>query len=305
MNSTTSLQDVRRCNVCRVDISDRRRDATICGGKACRNVMGAAAYHLRRTAKPCAICGKVALRKRQERTCVGCRGEAHRRGFSEVRQTVTCRKCGASLYVVTKKLTKTNQSHAVGFCEQCRQNLHKRRSEVKRGSLNPNWKGGVRKTRKTPEQLRLERSERMKRNNPMKSPETAKKVGNTIRSLIAAGELTHRKGPGHHLWKGNREPSFVIRARLSPWVRAVMARDSFRCVDCPKRRNLEVHHTKAFDAIVEECRTELGLGRLVDMDVNSVEFGRLSDLVVAKHDLSIGITYCKPCHAKHDSRRRI
>lgn len=83
-----------------------------------------------------------------------------------------------------------------------------------------------------------------------------------------------------------------------------MARDGFRCTVCQAHRNLEVHHVTPFRTVVEMCVTELGLPPLRDLGVNTDAFQKLSDLVVARHTLSDGITYCKAHHAANDSRRR-
>lgn len=299
MNPTNSSSP-RLCSVCHADISDRRSDATICGSKPCRNARGAAGYHQRLTEKPCNVCGTAAPRKRNEHTCPGCIGEAHRRALTTVEQTVTCRRCSTPMHTITKKNTHTATTLSTGLCDPCREVSKERQSEVKRGSSNPNWKGGVEPVRKGMAGVVA----RMRVSNPMHSPSVAARVRATKRHLIATGRLTYRRGARHHLWKGNREPSFVLRSRLLGWVKAVMARDGFRCTVCQAHRDLEVHHVTPFRTVVETCVAELGLPPLRDVGVNTDAFQKLSDLVVARHTLSDGITYCKAHHAANDSRRR-
>ena len=107
---------------------------------------------------------------------------------------------------------------------------------------------------------------------------------------------TARKGESHWSWKGGISP---IRNKLETtfaykeWRRKVFERDNYTCQDCGHRGGyLEAHHKKPFLTILHEidCKME-------DKYQYALSYQTL-------WDISNGITYCVPCHAKHDKQRR-
>lgn len=297
----TSSSTPRSCEHCGTGIDHLRSDATICGSKPCRNSKQQHSYHSRLKKKTCARCGAECLLKRQENRCEPCSHLPRVLKFQEIEQSILCRKCGSLIETVRRKKTKTSDGLRTGLCDSCRSIGLKTRSEIKKGDRNPNWKGGyVYQPRGKGKIIK-----RMIESNPMMDPTVAAKVRTTKRNRIESGELTYKSGMSHHLWKGNRKPSFVLRSRLLNWTKTVMTRDGFRCTDCGAKGSLEVHHVRPFKDIVDGVIKSTKSAKLGDMDVNSEEFARFADLVVSEHRLSDGVTYCKPCHARNDSRRRI
>jgi 5-methylcytosine-specific restriction endonuclease McrA len=77
------------------------------------------------------------------------------------------------------------------------------------------------------------------------------------------------------------------------WRTGIFERDNYRCRDCRnKRRNLEVHHIKAFKAIK------------VQYNIQTVEDAIRCDEL---WDINNGITLCRSCHLQtknHGARKR-
>lgn len=297
---------LRSCLFCGLDISQKHSCAKICGSPECRNESHRANYQCRTKEKPCRVCGAIALRRGQERTCSGCRGKGKSYKFRTV--DVVCRGCGVSVAHETRAITRGSSGTKLSsvLCAECKTLTRARRAKSKIGALNPNWKGGARpRPRMSREELSKFLSDRMKENNPMFRPEVRERVSRTYRERVRSGHIRILKGRDSPRWKGNRSPSWVLRCRTKEWCRGVMVRDSFACTQCGIGGNLEVHHIKPFRTIVRECMNILGLDGLGRLDVSSQTFHALGVLVEFSHDLSMGVTLCKTCHSKEDSLRRV
>lgn len=291
----------RECRFCKADISDMRADAKVCWEAQCRASFSRELYAARRTLKECASCGIRFEGTRQRTHCKACVSAIRKSMFSNIAQEIRCKYCKMLLRT---KIVKSNRGLSVRYTAVCKPCLKTRKRSEKLGPKNPNWKGGLVKPKLTkPEVSELHRR-RMVANNPMKSKATVDKVISTRRAHKEDGSLTYKRGTDHHLWKGNREPSFVIRTRILSWNRAVLARDGFKCTKCKKNRHLEVHHLRPFRDIVALCMRSLNIKSLKGINVSDRRFSELCDLVLKEHQLEDGITYCTWCHEHADPLRR-
>lgn len=293
------------CPYCKEPMpSGRRADMLYCGKAECRNAKSRDLYLARSSKKACRLCFRPFQGRDKQIDCPECAKKRYERvKFRTYVQESRCRHCGLLLRADMKYITAAPQPiRRVEVCGPC----HSKSSAASKfGPKNPNWKGGKKKARMTKDEVSRSFSRRMKRSNPMKNAETKRKMSETLKKRHKLGWIRFPTGPAHWLWKGNREPSFVIRARIKPWVKDVLKRDQFRCILCGKKRGLEVHHLRSFKDIVEEERIRLGLGRLSTLDVSSEDFQRLCQAVFEAHRLSDGETLCDECHSKKDKARRI
>jgi len=75
---------------------------------------------------------------------------------------------------------------------------------------------------------KIKHSKRMQKNNPMKNPKVAKKVGEILKKNHADGKYNLPKGPDHWLWKGKRGFFAFVRSRLyRSWTLEIFKRDNF------------------------------------------------------------------------------
>lgn len=286
----------KTCKWCGDVITGMRSDTITCKKKECKQKQAGWTYSLRLKEKCCKYCEKSFKGKDKQIVCVDCKEKINPQ-WKTVQQSVICRVCSVVLATKEKKITKTSNVVRGNLCLDCLEKSRQKSSEMKKGVLNPMWKGGIKKVRMTREKLRLFLSERMKLNNPMKNKETAIKVSNKLRGV------SRPKGPYAKHWRGNRPNSFVLRSRLKQWVQDVLSRDGYKCTLCGSHSCLEVHHKVPFrDIVVNSLRT-LGLGRLTDVDNSSKSFEDLSTLVLQAHTLDVGLTLCRTCHALVDKKR--
>lgn len=275
----------------------RRSDAVHCGATECANTRARENYSARLVEKPCARCGELFTGTDKSVHC-GC---AYNKQYTRFNQEHRCRVCDE--LIETKSVNRTNTPSPImrlKICDACRVETPRRMAESKLGERNPNWKGGQ-KPRMTKQEFSEHQSQRMTTRNPMFDNETRQKVS---RSLQSRDYSSWPRGKQHWLWKGNRLVLSVLRTSLGSWRREVMVRDCWMCSHCGSKTRLEVHHLIPFATIVNSCLITLGLGDLSKMDVNSEEFTRLQEAVLAAHVLEIGLTLCAPCHAAADAMRR-
>lgn len=292
------------CPYCAGSMAGRRADAKHCGSPDCRNAHQRATYAIRLTDRVCVRCGKQFRGTDNSQNC-GC---DFSKNWDVVLQERRCRNCDALMEPVEVRHTNAATIRRVDLCEACKSLSSEKRAVSKRGPLNPNWKGGCADTRTTEEKqqavatARQRTADRMRQNNPMKNPAIRAQVSQTR----LASEKKYTTGPDHHLWRGNREPAFVLRTAIQPWVRQVMRRDKFRCVRCGAKRPLEVHHAgRTFADIIKEALEIVGCVALEQLDVSGEMFARIREYVVSAHTLELGITYCRSCHALVDPQRRV
>lgn len=150
-------------------------------------------------------------------------------------------------------------------------------------------------------------SERMKKNNPMKNPETVRKNAETRKRNLLLGKTKIKTGKDRYNYNGGRPLHDTARRKLyKPWVFKVLERDSFKCAKCGSTRNLQVHHIKPFNEIVKMvlARHNIEYRRnIYEKDIGN--FDQIVQEIVNEHKLEHGITLCKFCHEEVDYRYRI
>lgn len=148
-------------------------------------------------------------------------------------------------------------------------------------------------------------SVRMKANNPMRKKAVAKKMAASLNKAIKTGKVKYKRGPLHHLWKGNRGFNLDCRNRLySEWILPILKRDGFACTLCGKSRDLQVHHIRPLREIISLVLCQNSIYNIGMFDSKSPIYGSLIQTVVNEHKLSDGITVCGSCHSKIDKKYR-
>lgn len=146
---------------------------------------------------------------------------------------------------------------------------------------------------------RLEMSQRMKFNNPMHNQECVEKMKRTFNSRIKAGKIQYKKGPEHHLWKGNRGFNNSLRVFLYPiWTKKVLERDNFQCTQCGKKQNLQVHHLKPLRYFIKLIKDKYNIRSFAQ--INDKDWLQYFEEIAKLHKLEHGITVCKECHSLVD-----
>lgn len=109
-------------------------------------------------------------------------------------------------------------------------------------------------------------------------------------NMSVAAKKLGRTGEKSTNWNGGVTPLRQIVARkLWPvWVIPILARDNYTCQECQSGESLNVHHKKRYAEIRDEVIAEYG----------NLDNQRLSDLIVSRHTLDMGVTLCYDCHRK-------
>lgn len=266
-------KEPRFCEVCGTPIDDLPGQRRICKNPECEAEQRRRKYANSLKEKVCAICGNTFMATGKQTLCESCREQSKKERLDKIttftetiEQQIVCKYCGKLLRTETKKKTaKTKEILAKGVCEDCKR-INREKSSKRMKEDNPMKnpevaeKMGDTKRRQyeelcalegripgkrrdykgeTPEMLR----ERMRLNNPMFNPETRKKVSETFKRKIEAGEIKYVKGPEHHLWKGNRNFNKAVRVELRSWVKKEFEKASYTCQKCGKTHTeLHVHH---------------------------------------------------------------
>jgi hypothetical protein len=163
---------------------------------------------------------------------------------------------------------------------------------------NPACGGGPKRVKppKPPREVVLQKiSDRMKSNNPMHNPEIAARAHATMKSR----KHRYKRGPEHHLWRGNRDFNNTCRCQLYPiWTKPILERDGYRCVRCGTHEHLQVHHEHPLRAIIRRVREQHGIRSFTD--IPSSEWQPYIDEVIALHKTEDGVTVCRDCHDEID-----
>lgn len=148
---------------------------------------------------------------------------------------------------------------------------------------------------------RLRLSEKMRKNNPAKQQKVRDKITKTIRRKIQAGELIYKSGNEHWLWKGNRSFSTHCRLKLKEWKINVLIRDNRRCTMCGYAgKYLQVHHIKPLREFINEMKIRHNIQDLSNESINNWDL--YANEIISQHSIEDGITLCRKCHSKIDSK---
>jgi len=141
--------------------------------------------------------------------------------------------------------------------------------------------------------------------NPMKNPETCRRVQQTLKEGYESGRLNRTRGSDHWLWKGTSTFNKTVRSRLYPiFVQPVMERDNFTCQVCSKHGGmLHVHHLVPLRDIIDEVLAAGGVEDVSEL-IGTGYYDKLVEIVVHHHRVENGQTVCPKCHGKIDDRYR-
>lgn len=146
---------------------------------------------------------------------------------------------------------------------------------------------------------RVKLSESMSANNPMKNQSSKHKRTETFNERIKNGEIVYKHGAEHHLWKGNRIFSDVVRCQLYPiWTYLILERDNFTCQSCGKAKKLQVHHLITLRSLIESVKNKYNIKFFDDLD--SSLWQKYIDEILSLHKLEYGVTLCPKCHSRVD-----
>ena len=143
-------------------------------------------------------------------------------------------------------------------------------------------------------------SDGMKSHNPMFDANCKQRMSKTFRQHISQGLVVYKRGPEHHLWKGNRRFNALCRQLLYPvWTKEILKQSNYTCAECGRRGGkLHVHHVRPLREIIEGVRTAHGIEDMDGLDDNYRYALALE--VVNCHTLQDGMCVCRKCHAKID-----
>lgn len=300
---------IKQCFHCNQKFETQRPKQKTCGASICVRKYQQSKYAERLKEKKCTGCDKIILATTKQKKCEDCRRRIKQnRNLSFVKIEVFCRKCHYKIKTETKKyIGQKLKKFSALICNQCKIKANQTRSESKRGKNNPNWKGKARK--KT-----IRKLENLKPNNKKKGPKIerrcidcscilekrAKRCINCRKKV----KIERKYGSENPKWKGNREHDKIIRTRLAEWRKSHLFNANFTCKSCgQKGGELEVHHESEPLRDIYLRFTEKPLR---EYDKNSEEFENLIRIIISYHNDHVkGTVYCKECHGKHDSKRRI
>lgn len=285
------------CKSCNQNFETRYTKKEVCNKPECILYHKRLKYQNSKKEKNCIKCNKIYKGYKKSEYCEDCR---YVRNYEKENTIVTliCKRCG--IKIEEKELIRDVNSSKIKkhtkICNLCLEKSRINQSENQKGKLNTNFKHNKKIIIK---ETREEMSNRMKINNPMFDKKVKEKARHTFKEKIKNGEITYKKGKEHHLYKGNRKRSFILRSRLIPWIKKWLKFYDYTCCECDKRGGkLEVHHIKPFREIVSKYTNNLN-------DLSEDEFERISDLIVEEHKNIEGLVVCKKCHSNIDEYRKI
>ena len=327
-------KEPRFCEICGTPIDNLPGQRRICKNPECEAEQKRRKYAQALKEKVCEKCGKTFMGTQKQKLCEECRNISKKENiekittFEEIEQKIVCKYCGKLVRTeIKKKTSKTKDILAEGVCDECKE-LHRQESSIRMKENNPMFDektaikmGDTRRRQyeelcalegkipgkrrdykgETPEMLK----ERMRLHNPMFNEETRKKVSETMKAKIAAGEITYRKGADNPLWKGNRAFNKSVRIELRLWVRKEFEKASYTCQKCGKTHTeLHVHHLIPLRDIINKF---LKLNNITIEELNeqigSEKYFGIIKQIVDYHNNSednIGIVVCPECHNELD-----
>lgn len=301
----------RLCKSCGNEFVARRRSIRYCDNCKENGEKSKFCYKKDITEKICSNCNKIFLGTRKQILCPNCKMSLPNpliHHYETVERTILCGKCKINITgfeKIKKSFHFLNSRIGTKICDFCLAEIEDGKKERQQKSPRKRLYKYIHKTDKEKEVSKKKVSDNMKDNNPMFCPNIRTKVSNTIKQKIELGKIVYKRGKDHHLWKGNRPFNLVCRSRLYPtWIYKVMERDKFLCTKCGSNRDLHVHHIRFLRTIIENVLQRNDIKSIKDVDVSSNLYENLIQSVINEHNLCDGITLCKSCHAKIDSRYR-
>ena len=148
-------------------------------------------------------------------------------------------------------------------------------------------------------ETKSEMSERMKNANPMHDYEIKARRRDTYISRRTLGLIVYKKGPDHHLWKGNLDFNNSCRRSLYPvWTKPILIRDGFKCTRCESGSDLQVHHLIPLHTLIEQVRIRHNIRSFSELSGH--DFHPFVEEVISLHTMEMGITLCRRCHGIED-----
>jgi len=301
---------IKKCVICQEEYENRDKRSRCCSNKECHKTLGKQRYKKKINEKICINCKETFIGTQNRTHCNLCKRKNVK--LEKIEITVLCRNCKKPTGKVEKNITHISPTGTLegNICEDCKSKSSDLRSKSKIGDKNPNWKGGPNLTKvpMTKEELSHLQSIRMTGDkNPMKNPETVKKMSETIKRGYVTGTIKKRFGKDNPRWKGGGRAGGIVRYRLAGWNIEILKRDDYTCQLCSIRGGrLEVHHIEPLRDIIKNFLQKLNIWKSIkDIDIESKEFELICHRIRNYHfdNLQIGITYCASCHGKIDKHR--
>ena len=287
---------LKQCEICNDSFETNYKSKTVCNKKECYNSKFRKWYKSHQIKKVCKFCGNEYSGTSKSVNCDGCKFKKEFESKKDILKYY-CKYCSDLIgeEEVDYKFQNKKFDNHDRVCNLCTLKNRENLSNNMKGELNPNYRFDK------PDiivETREELSERMRINNPMKNKDIAKKVSNTFKEKIENGEISYKKGKEHHLYKGNRKKSFMIRSRLKNWKQKWLSFYNYKCSECDKGGRLEIHHTIPLKDIISIYTNSLE-------SLNVEEFEKISEMIIKDHDEVEGLVLCKICHSKIDPHRKL
>lgn len=312
---------IKQCQICQQEFETRDSRTIVCFNNECRKEWNRIQYKNKTKTCICQKCGKEyqATEKQSKELCPECIKEKPHI-LKEFQQNIVCRQCGKILGTVTKKITrKILENNPAYTCDECKKknnleaSLKMKLNNPARDKKELTWEEYCQTEKEKEqekqqkeirkEQYRKETSERMKKDNPMKNPNSKAKMQETMKKRLASGELKYPRGKERKSFKGTRSLQNYIRICLIDWKKANFERTDYTCEVCGARRGyLQVHHKEPFIEIFERFLKELGLNGQ-EIEYMSEDYLKLEKAIVDYHNShDIGLVVCESCHDKVDPK---
>jgi hypothetical protein len=304
---------IKICQICNKEFEARYKNSSLCIN--CKDQYSKWKYANDLMEKNCKYCDVLFIGKRHEKLCENCKGTRILEN-KEYDIECICPRCN-KIYILEGEKNKTKQKprKSKNLCPEC----HQESIDKKRKNMLSDNNPAIKKFGRRKEKIFNDNSsdtkdvgknkkgnpihsERMKKNNPMRNPESKKKMMTTMKSKKESGELVITSGSSHGNWKGNRDRAQTIRTRLYKiWVYPILEKNNFKCSVCGVDGRLEVHHKEPFRDILEMFLKD----RKMD-DLSPSDFEILISEIIKYHvDKPVeGIVFCVKHHKEYDDKRR-
>lgn len=202
-----------------------------------------------------------------------------------------CVDCGKEIWKDHKRCfpcarkAQIGSKHSVQTIEKMKQSAH-------RGKDNASWKGGLPKCRVCGKQQTVRHSPRCRECASQDKAYREKQRLNMLGSKAPA-------------WKGGITPLTHTIRELSEsrqWIKDVLAKSNYKCVDCGAGGYLEAHHIIQFSVIFQKfLRTYNQFSPIEDKET----LARLATSYGPFFDVSNGKALCLKCHKRpgRDNRK--